>query len=125
MTLICWVCGSQSFEGILSLHIQASSSLRKTTSTEGVVTCIVLSVGGWLKVVVFLVTVHLTAPFKGHTIISRTFPHPQLANHPHQPYTKQYHYIYMSIITLFPFWLFFLDCMSDCVPAKCQKQLTQ
>jgi len=57
------VCGSQSFEGILSLHIEASSSLRKTTSTEGVVTCIVLSVGGCLEVVAFLVTVHLTAPF--------------------------------------------------------------
>ena len=31
--------------------------------------------------------------FKGHTITSRTFLHPKLANHPHQPSTKQYHFI--------------------------------
>lgn len=64
VTLICWVSGSQSFEGILSLHIYALSSLRKTTSTEGLVMCIVVLVGGWLEGVAFLITVHLTTPLR-------------------------------------------------------------
>jgi len=93
VTLICWVSGSQRFEGILSLHIQASSSLRKTTSAEGLVMRIVVSVDGWLEGVAISVTVSLTTPFKGHTITSRMFLHPQLAHHPHQPSTKQYHCI--------------------------------
>jgi hypothetical protein len=91
VTLICRVSGSQHFEGILSLHIQASCSLRKTTSA-GLVTHIVVSVGGWLEGVAISVTVGLTTPFKGHTITSWTFLHPQLAHHPHQPSTKQCHY---------------------------------
>ena len=45
---ISWVSGSQCFEGILSLHIQASNSIRKTTSAEGFVTCMSYRlVDGW------------------------------------------------------------------------------
>ena len=69
-----------------------SGSLRRTASAEGMVTCIV-SVGGWLERVAISVTLHLTTPFKGHISTSRTFLHPQLAYHPQQPSTNQYHYM--------------------------------
>lgn len=93
VTLICWVSGSQRFEGILSLCIQASSSLRKTTSAECLVMPVVVSVGGWLEGVAISVTISLTTPFKGHTIYIQDIPTSQVGSHPHQPSTKQYHYI--------------------------------
>jgi len=116
------------FWRILSLHIQASSSLRKTTNAEGLVTCVV-SVGGWLEGVAFSVTVHLTTPFL------RDIPlHPEhsytpswlttLISHPPNSTTLSvYYHTFSTLVILLGLRDPWRCC--DCVPPKCEEQLTQ